>query len=196
PKDGSVTHVAVDGSPTQIRPDGGELPLSILPGQHTVSIGWRSQQGESPASSPDAVDLRAPSGNVTTSIALPADRWPLMALGAGVGPAFLYWGELLVFIVVARLLGRWHLRPVPRPHCLGAAAPGGLQPPPVGLPRAHVRLGTMGGAGPGSLASFRVAGMEQRGVLARRGSDAPGGPLSFTPVLLGRVRRFEVIKIR
>src|SRR5437016_1205393 len=112
PKDGSVTHVAVDGSPTQIRPDGGELPLSILPGQHTVSIGWRSQQGESPASSPDAVDLRAPSGNVTTSIALPADRWPLMALGAGVGPAFLYWGELLVFIVVARLLGRWPQSPL------------------------------------------------------------------------------------
>src|SRR2546429_26443 len=112
PKDGSVTHVAVDGSPTQIRPDGGELPLSILPGQHTVSIGWRSQQGESPASSPDAVDLRAPSGNVTTNIALLADRWPLVAFGAGVGPAFLYWGELLVFIVVASLLGRWPQSPL------------------------------------------------------------------------------------
>lgn len=112
PKDGSVTHVAVDGSPTQIRPEGGELPLSILPGQHTVSIGWRSQQGESPASSPDAVDLRAPSGNVATNIALPADRWPLVAFGAGVGPAFLYWGELLVFIVVASLLGRWPQSPL------------------------------------------------------------------------------------
>jgi hypothetical protein len=112
PKDGNVTHVAVDGSPTQIRPDGGELPLSILPGQHAVSIGWRSQQGGSPASSPDAVDLRAPSGNVTTQIALPADRWPLVAFGPGVGPAFLYWGELLVFIVLASLLGRWPQSPL------------------------------------------------------------------------------------
>lgn len=106
PREGIVTRVAVDGSPTQSRPDGGELPLSILPGEHTVSIGWRSKQGESAASGPDAVDLRAPSGNVTSYIALPADRWPLMAFGAGVGPAFLYWGELLVFIVVATLLGR------------------------------------------------------------------------------------------
>ena len=112
PKDGSVTRVAVDGSPTQIRPDGGELPLSILPGEHTVSIGWRSKQGESLASSPDAVDLRVPSGNVTSHIALPANRWPLLALGAGVGPAFLYWGELLVFIVVAYLLGRWRESPL------------------------------------------------------------------------------------
>ncbi len=112
PKDGVVTRVAVDGSPTQIRPDGGELPLSILPGEHTISIAWASKRGESMASRPDAVDLRAPSGNVTTNISLPADRWPLMALGGGVGPAFLYWGELLVFIVIASLLGRWPRSPL------------------------------------------------------------------------------------
>ncbi len=112
PKEGSVTRVAVDGEPTQIRPDGGELPLSILPGEHTVSIAWRSRQGEALASRPDAVDLRAPSGNVTSSVSLPADRWPLTALGVGVGPAFLYWGELLVFIVIASLLGRWRQSPL------------------------------------------------------------------------------------
>src|SRR5438105_11956939 len=82
-------------------------------------------------------------------------------------------------------LGGSHLRLVPRPHCVGAAAPGGLQPSPVGLPRDHVRLGTMGGAGPGPLASFRGAGMERRGVLARRRSDAPGGPLSLAAVRSG-----------
>jgi hypothetical protein len=106
PKEGSVTQVAVDGEPTQIRPDGGELSLSLLPGEHTVRIAWRSKDGASLASHPDTVDLRAPSSNVTTTLALPADRWPLVAIGGGVGPAFLYWGELLVFLVVATLLGR------------------------------------------------------------------------------------------
>ncbi|TLY96148.1 MAG: hypothetical protein E6K36_11220 [Gammaproteobacteria bacterium] len=112
PKEGSVTQVAVDGEPTQIRPDGGELPLSLLPGKHTVRIAWRSKDGTSMASRPDTVDLRAPSSNVMTTLALPADRWPLMAIGGGVGPAFLYWGELLVFLVVASLLGRWPWSPL------------------------------------------------------------------------------------
>ena len=112
PKEGVVTRVAVDGTPSQVRPDGGELPLSILPGEHTVSIAWASKQGESLASRPDAVDLRAPSGNVMSKVSLPADRWPLLAFGGGVGPAFLYWGELLVFIVIASLLGRWPQSPL------------------------------------------------------------------------------------
>ncbi len=112
PREGSVTRVALDGMPVQIRPDGGELPLSLLPGQHTVHVAWRSKEGASLASHPDTVDLRAPSSNVTTSLALPADRWPLVAIGRGVGPAFLYWGELLVFLVVATLLGRWPQSPL------------------------------------------------------------------------------------
>jgi hypothetical protein len=112
PREGSVTRVALDGMPVQIRPDGGELSLSLLPGQHTVHIAWRSKEGASLASHPDTVDLRAPSSNVTTSLALPADRWPLVAIGRGVGPAFLYWGELLVFLVVATLLGRWPQSPL------------------------------------------------------------------------------------
>jgi len=106
PKEGSVTRVALDGTPIQTRPDGGELSLSLLPGEHTVRIAWRSKEGASLASRPDTVDLRAPSSNVTTSLALPADRWPLVAIGRGVGPAFLFWGELLVFLVMATLLGR------------------------------------------------------------------------------------------
>ncbi len=112
PKEGTVTQVVVDGEPTQIRPDGGELSLSILPGKHTVRIAWRSTVGTSMASRPDTVDLRAPSSNVMTTLALPADRWPLVAIGGGVGPAFLYWGELLVFLVVATLLGRWPRSPL------------------------------------------------------------------------------------
>ena len=64
------------------------------------------------ASRPDTLDLRAPSSNVMTTLALPADRWPLMGIGGGVGPAFLYWGELLVFLVVASLLGRWPWSPL------------------------------------------------------------------------------------
>ena len=43
---------------------------------------------------------------------LPDSRWILAAWGPGVGPAVLYWGELVVFIGVAWLLGRWARSPL------------------------------------------------------------------------------------
>ena len=54
----------------------------------------------------------APASNVQTSVSLPEDRWPLFAHGAGIGPAMLYWSELLVFIVIAALLGSWRRSPL------------------------------------------------------------------------------------
>ncbi len=106
PKDAIVTRVAVDGNPVAIRPDGGELALSVLPGEHDVELAWRSSIGASFAAKPEPIDLHTSASNVRTSLSLSPNRWPLFALGQGVGPAFLYWGELLVFLVVAIILGR------------------------------------------------------------------------------------------
>jgi hypothetical protein len=106
PKDALVTGVSVDGEPVAIRPDNGELALAVLPGEHNVEIEWRSSRGDSFAARPSAVDLHIAASNVETSLSLSANRWPLFASGAGVGPAFLYWGELLVFVILAILLGR------------------------------------------------------------------------------------------
>ena len=106
PKDAIVTRVAVDGKPVAIRPDGGELALSVLPGEHDVELAWRSSTGDSFLARPERLDLHTSASNVATSLSLSANRWPLFALGQGVGPAFLYWGELLVFLVIALVLGR------------------------------------------------------------------------------------------
>ena len=106
PKDAIVTRVAVDGESVAIRPDGGELALSVLPGEHDVELAWRSSTGESFAAKPAPVDLHTSASNVQTSVSISSNRWPLFALGEGVGPAFLYWGELLVFLAIAIVLGR------------------------------------------------------------------------------------------
>jgi hypothetical protein len=106
PKDAIVTRVFVDGDSVAIRPEGGQLALSVLPGEHTVGLDLRSNRGESFAARPELIDLHTSASNVQTSLSLSANRWPLFALGKGVGPAFLYWGELLVFMVVAIVLGR------------------------------------------------------------------------------------------
>jgi hypothetical protein len=106
PKDVIVTRVVVDGGPVAIRPESGELALSVLPGEHDVELAWRSSKGDRLAAKPEPVDLHTLASNVQTTLSLSRSRWPLFALGTGVGPAFLYWGELLVFLAVAIALGR------------------------------------------------------------------------------------------
>jgi hypothetical protein len=45
-------------------------------------------------------------------VRVPLVRWVVFAFGRGVGPTLLYWGELVVFVVVAWLIGRSGLTPL------------------------------------------------------------------------------------
>jgi hypothetical protein len=112
PRDARVTRIAVDGEPVPIRPENGELALSVLPGEHSVEIAWRSMRAQDITSMPSAIDLHTPASNAETTLSLPRNRWPLFAAGEGVGPAFLYWGELLIFLAVAIVLARWRYSPL------------------------------------------------------------------------------------
>jgi hypothetical protein len=105
PADARVTQVVVDGAEVPLRPTGGELPLGLLPGAHSIGVNWTTTADVGFRVQPDAVDLNSPASNVRTTVRLPEDRWPLLAYGGGVGPAILYWGEVVVFLIMAWLLG-------------------------------------------------------------------------------------------
>ncbi len=109
-----VTHVQLDGEAVQLRPEHGELSVGLLPGTHSVRIRWTEPAPVGTLSRPSAVDLHAPASNVDTRIQLGADRWPLFTAGRGVGPAVLYWGQLVLFLIVAWLLGGWSRSPLRR----------------------------------------------------------------------------------
>ena len=112
PVDARVTSVKFDGQPQQLRPEKGELPLSLTPGAHNFQIVWEESRDVSLRTKPSAVDLQTPASNLDTHVAMPDSRWILAAWGPGVGPAVLYWGELAVFIAVAWLLSRWAKSPL------------------------------------------------------------------------------------
>jgi hypothetical protein len=112
PLSARVTSVRFDTQPVQLRPEKGELPLALSPGRHFVEIEWEESQDVGFRTRPSAVDLGSAASNITTRVKMPASRWPLFAHGPGVGPAFLYWGELVVFIAIAWLLGRWRQSPL------------------------------------------------------------------------------------
>src|SRR5690606_10251446 len=69
PEDVRVTQVQVDGQPVPLRPDGGELPLSLLVGEHEVDIQWTAPRGAAIVTRPDLIDLGMPASNVSTRIA-------------------------------------------------------------------------------------------------------------------------------
>lgn len=112
PEDARVTSVEFDKKPQQLRPEKGELPLSLMPGTHDIVVRWEQARELSWRSRPDEMDLRSPASNLQFAIGLPESRWTLLAWGPGIGPAILYWSELALFIAVAWLLGRWPASPL------------------------------------------------------------------------------------
>jgi hypothetical protein len=107
-----VTAVSLDGQNIPVRVEKGELPLALLPGAHRVQINWQSDDGTSLLARLPRVDLEVPSSNIGTMVRIPGDRWVLYAGGSGIGPVILYWGELIVFFLLAVLLGRMHRAPL------------------------------------------------------------------------------------
>jgi hypothetical protein len=113
PEDAEVTLVRSDNDTLGLRPAKGELSLPALPGRHTWTVNWRSAAGAAVVTRSPAVALSAPASNLHIAVRIPEDRWVLYAFGSGIGPAILYWGELVVFIAVAWLIGRSRLTPLP-----------------------------------------------------------------------------------
>jgi len=118
PLEARVTAVTFDQEPVQLRPEKGELPLALSPGKHNVRIEWEESRDIGFRTRPSAANLGSVASNITTTIHMPVSRWALFATGPGVGPAILYWGELVVFIGVAWLLGRWSYSPLRFHHWL------------------------------------------------------------------------------
>jgi hypothetical protein len=114
PETARVTAVMLDGQTVPVRPEKGELSLALLPGAHQVQVNWQSSEGAALRTRVPNIDLNVASSNVSTVMRLPDDRWLLYAAGRGVGPAILYWGELIVFVAVAAALGRSRHSPLRR----------------------------------------------------------------------------------
>jgi len=98
-----------------IKLDGKEQPISeqqtrpllpISPGSHQVDVRWSQEQQRSWRIETPTVDLGSASSNIDLTLELPRDRWLLLLGGPQIGPALLYWGVLVVILLVAFGLGR------------------------------------------------------------------------------------------
>lgn len=118
PADAELVAVAVDGEEEPLELVDGLLTLPILPGEHSVTVEFREPRGSGLVTTTPDVDLGAPASNVGVNLAPDQSRWLLVTNGPRLGPAVLYWSELLVLAVLAVLLGRTGLTPLKTRHWL------------------------------------------------------------------------------
>ncbi len=107
-----VKKVTFDGVESNLINEDGVVAVSFLPGQHNVSIEWHVNQELSSLHRTPSINLNNHFSNLSQTIKVPRDRWLLWGGSEGVGPAFLYWGELLVFAVLALFLARIKYSPL------------------------------------------------------------------------------------
>ena len=112
PADARLRSVAIDGEAQQIALDAGTLELPILPGQHRATVDWEQALPVAARVSTPVIDLDAPSSNIVVGVKMPESRWLLFATGPILGPAILYWSELIALALVALVLGRLKVTPL------------------------------------------------------------------------------------
>jgi len=112
PEHAVLQSVAINGQTQPLRQEGRKLTVPVNPGKQEVAIGWREATGISTILTTPQVDLGAPSVNANLNIGLGADRWVLFAMGPKLGPAVLFWGVLIVILMLSPGLGKIPLTPL------------------------------------------------------------------------------------
>ena len=118
PAGARVEGLRSDDRPEPVVAVDGEITVPILPGEHALEIAWN--EATSPGllvQTPD-IELGAPSSNLVSELAMPSNRWLLFARGPDLGPAVLYWSELVALIVASLILGRLRWTPLRTHHWL------------------------------------------------------------------------------
>ncbi len=112
PADIDLQKTMIDLKEVPLQYENNQIIIPVHPGSQEIAVSWRSE-GEIPYKLiTQSVDLGADSVNHSTEISLPYSRWILLTGGPRIGPAVLFWGELLVIILFALLLGRIRFTPL------------------------------------------------------------------------------------
>ncbi len=108
--------VTINGQIMPLRQEGRKLTLPVNPGKQDVSLTWQEPREISAVTQTPEVSLGLASVNTRLNIVLGMDRWILFVWGPKLGPAVLFWGVLLVIVILSAGLGRIKLTPLKHWH--------------------------------------------------------------------------------
>ncbi len=107
PRDAELQEVKIQGRIRPIRQDQTQVTLPIVPGHQDIVLQWRSAGGITPFYKTPVVNLGMDSANTCVDIKPGSSRWPLFLGGEpALGPAVLFWSELIVILIIAFILSR------------------------------------------------------------------------------------------
>ena len=112
PENATLQSVLIDGKAQPLRQEGRKLTLPINPTKQEVTLIWQEPVGISTISRVSSVDLGQDSVNSNLTLNLGQDRWVLFAFGPTFGPIILFWGVLVVILLVSFGLGKVTLTPL------------------------------------------------------------------------------------
>jgi len=102
----TVTGVTINGASAPIPLKDSQLALPVQPGSTSYVINWNSEEsiGVRYHATPPA--FSSATSNITTEVQFPENRWVLLLGGPMMGPAMLFWGVLVVVLVLAAGVAR------------------------------------------------------------------------------------------
>jgi hypothetical protein len=106
PEGSEVDRLDISGRNEPIRREGKALALVFMPGAHELHVGWQQPGGFVALFRSPEVTLGPELINAELQIHLPDQRWLLFASGPGWGPAILFWGHLVLILLLAPVLAR------------------------------------------------------------------------------------------
>jgi hypothetical protein len=112
PEAAQVQQVRLDGDERPLRPEKGELRVTVPTGSHSVAVRWQQPQGMRARYALPGVGLPGPAVNVSQNLTLPPSRWLLLTWGPTWGPAVLFWPYLVFLLAVSWGLGRLPASPL------------------------------------------------------------------------------------
>ncbi len=116
PEGAVLQSVAIDGATQPIRQQGRVVSLPIRPGAQIAVMAWRGDTGIATRLRTPEVDMGIAGVNATTHVNLGRDRWVLLLGGPPLGPAVLFWGVLVLILLLSQGLGRLPLSPLKSRH--------------------------------------------------------------------------------
>ncbi len=106
PAGAELQKVTIDNAERSLRLDKRKLAVPIRPGEHTYVVTWQQPWQRSWVERVPQVDLGGPAANVAVRVHRGYDRWLLRVTGPAWGPAILFWGHLVILLIIAVLLSQ------------------------------------------------------------------------------------------
>lgn len=105
PTNAQLLSIVLNGE-QRILPDRSDwLQLPLNPGTQQAVLTWEIPGSVPVQSTTPALYLGSPLHNIDVEYVLPENRWPLILSGPPIGPAMLFWGVLIVMLLVSAGLG-------------------------------------------------------------------------------------------